>query len=131
MRRPTRLLALLVALLSAAACTSPGQNGGSGTSTGPATASTATGSAPPTATSGSAPMWSNPPGVPDPGRRMLLGAYVNLSGQSSQQASIEARERAMGRPYDLLLTYYDWTDPFPDAPEAAIVAGGSTPLMAW
>ncbi len=62
---------------------------------------------------------------------MLLGAYVNLSGQSSQQASIATRERAMGRPYDLLLTYYNWTDPFPDAHEAAIVAGGSTPLMAW
>ena len=33
--------------------------------------------------------------------------------------------------FTLLLTYYNWTDPFPDAGEAAIVAGGSTPLMAW
>lgn len=131
MRRATWLLALLIALLSAAACTSAGQNGGPGTGAGSPGTSTATGSGPQTATQGSAPMWSNPPGVPDPGHRMLLGAYVNLSGQSSQQASIQARERAMGRPYDLLLTYYNWTDPFPDAHEAAIVAGGSTPLMAW
>lgn len=62
---------------------------------------------------------------------MLLGAHVDLSGQSSQMTSIKARERAMGRPYDLLLTYYNWTDPFPDAHEAAIVAGGSRPVMAW
>jgi hypothetical protein len=62
---------------------------------------------------------------------MLLGAYVALSGQSSTQAAIKARERAMGRPYDLVVTYYNWTDPFPDSGEAAIAAGGSTPLMAW
>jgi Glycosyl hydrolase family 26 len=133
MRRATWLLALLVALLSAAACASTGQNGastspGSAATSGP---STAAGSASPTATAGSTPAKSNPPGVPDPDSRMLLGAYVNLSGESSSMASVQARERAMGRPYDLLLTYYNWTDPFPDASEAAIVAGGSTPLMAW
>jgi hypothetical protein len=135
MRPAAWLLTLLIALLSAAACTSAGQGGGSGTSAGsaasPAGTGTATGTARQTAAKGSAPIRSNPPGVPDPGRRMLLGAYVNLSGPSSQQASVKARERAMGRPYDLLLTYYNWTDPFPDAHEAAIVAGGSTPLMAW
>jgi Glycosyl hydrolase family 26 len=131
MRRATWLLALLIALLSAAACGAAGQSGGSRTSAGTTATSTATGSAPQTASEGSTPTRSNPPGVPDPDSRMLLGAYVNLSGQSSSTASVQARERAMGRPYDLLLTYYNWTDPFPDAGEAAIVAGGSTPLMAW
>jgi mannan endo-1,4-beta-mannosidase len=137
MRRATWLIALLIALFAAAACATSGQRGGSGTSAGSATApaaagtATAAGSAPQTATRSSAAMWSNPPGVPDPGNRMLLGAYVNLSGQSSTMASVRARESAMGRPYDLLLTYYNWTDPFPDADEAAIVASGSTPLMAW
>ena len=130
MRRATWLLALLIALLSAAACTSTAHSDG-GTSAGSATASTAAGSAPPSETASATPAKSNPPGVPDPGSRMLLGAYVDLSGQSSQQASVKARERAMGRPYDLLLTYYNWTDSFPDAHEAAMVAGGSTPLMAW
>jgi hypothetical protein len=62
---------------------------------------------------------------------MLLGAYISLSGQSSGGASVEARERAMGRPYDLELTYYNWTDPFPDAGEVAMAAQGTTPLMAW
>ena len=131
MRRATWLLALLIALLSAAACSTTGQTGGSGTSAGTTATSTATGSAPQTAAEGATPARTNPPGVPDPDSRMLLGAYVKLSGQSNSMASIQARERAMGRPYDLLLTYYNWTDPFPDASEAAIVAGGSTPLMAW
>lgn len=131
MRRATWLLALLIALACAAACSSTGQNGGGGTTAGTTATSTATGSAPQTAADGSTPTWSNPPGVPDPSSRMLLGAYVNLSGQSSSMASVRARERAMGRPYDLLLTYYNWTDPFPDTSEAAIVAGESTPLMAW
>ena len=131
MRRATWLLALLIALLSAAACGAAGQNGGSRTSAGITATSTATSSAPQTASAGSTPATSNSPALPDPNSRMLLGAYVNLSGQSSSTASVQARERAMGRPYDLLLTYYNWTDPFPDAGEAAIVAGGSTPLMAW
>lgn len=61
---------------------------------------------------------------------MLLGAYISLSGQSSA-AAVEARERAMGRPYDLELTYYNWTDPFPDSGEVAMAAQGTTPLMAW
>ena len=138
MRRATWLLALLIALLFAAACSSTGQPGGSGTSTGAGTGTGtstatggATGTAPQTATKGSAPVRGNPPGVPDPSSRMLLGAYVNLSGQASATASVRAREKAMGRPYDLLLTYYNWTDSFPDAHEAAIVADGGTPLMAW
>jgi Glycosyl hydrolase family 26 len=131
MRRVTGLLALLIALLSAAACSTTGPGDGNVTSAGSTATSTATGSAPQTSAQGATPARSNPPGVPDPDSRMLLGAYVNLSGQSSSTASIRARERAMGRPYDLLLTYYNWTDPFPDASEAAIVAGGSTPLMAW
>ena len=70
-------------------------------------------------------------GLPDPRKRMLLGAYVNLSGQTSTGASVQARERAMGRPYDLEATYYDWTGRFPDAGEAAMAAQGTTPLMAW
>jgi hypothetical protein len=131
MRRLTSLLALLIALLSAVACGAGGHGGGSGTSAGSATTPTAAGSAAPTGTASATPAKSNPPGVPDPGRRMLLGGYVNLSGQSSSTASVKARVNAMGRPYDLLLTYYNWTDRFPDAHEAAMVAGGSTPLMAW
>jgi mannan endo-1,4-beta-mannosidase len=131
MRRAAWLLALLIALLSAAACTSAGQNGGSGTGAGSAAAPTATGGGEPIATARSTPTGHNPPGVPDPASRMLLGAYVNLSVESSSMASVRARERAMGRPYDLLLTYYNWTDRFPDASEAAVAADGSTPLMAW
>jgi Glycosyl hydrolase family 26 len=129
MRRATALLGLLAALLCAAACSTAGQGGGSGTSTGSATSPTATGA--PTAAGRATPTKSSTPSAANPGTRMLLGAYVNLSGQSSTMASVQARERAMGRPYDLLLTYYNWTDPFPDAQEAAIAAGGSTPLMAW
>jgi hypothetical protein len=61
---------------------------------------------------------------------MLLGAYTNLSGKTTA-AAVAAREKAMGRDYDLEVTYYDWTDSFPDAGEAAMAAQGVTPLMAW
>jgi hypothetical protein len=133
MRRLIWLLALFTALLCAAACSSKSQNTGTGTGPGSTSSptSTSTHGAAPSADGSATATWSNPPGAPDPSSRMLLGAYVNLSGQSSQMASVEKRESAMGRPYDLLLTYYNWTDSFPDAHEAAIAAGGSTPLMAW
>jgi Glycosyl hydrolase family 26 len=69
--------------------------------------------------------------LPDPAHRMLLGAFVDLAGQRSTEASIEKREAAMGRPYDLELTYYNWSDPFPDSGEATIVAHGTTPMVTW
>lgn len=69
-------------------------------------------------------------GLPDPRQRMLLGAFTSLSGQSSTKAA-ESVEAAMGRPYDLQITYYDWNDAFPDSDEASIVAQGGTPLMTW
>jgi hypothetical protein len=68
--------------------------------------------------------------LPDPKQRMLLGTYISLSGQNTEQA-IEQREAAMGHRYNLELTYYNWDDQFPDAGEATIVAHGRTPLMTW
>jgi Glycosyl hydrolase family 26 len=70
-------------------------------------------------------------GLPDPKQRMLLGAYLNLKGQRSVGASVASRVKAMGRPYDLEATYYNWTDPFPGQSEAAMAAAGTTPLIAW
>jgi hypothetical protein len=64
-------------------------------------------------------------------QRMLLGSYTNLSGQSSTEAAVEQREAAMGRRYDLEVTYYNWNDVFPDSGEATIVAHGRTPVMTW
>jgi hypothetical protein len=69
--------------------------------------------------------------LPDPHQRMLLGTFISLSGQANTEAAIEQREAAMGRPYDLELTYYDWDDTFPDSGEATIAAHGRTPLMTW
>ena len=97
MRRATWLLALLIALLSAAACGATGKSGGSGTTAGVTATSTATGSAPQTTPEGATPARGNPPGVPDPDSRMLLGAYVKLSGQSSSMASIRPSWRAGAR----------------------------------
>jgi hypothetical protein len=62
---------------------------------------------------------------------MLLGAFTHLAGQPSTDAAIEQREAAMGRRYDLEVTYYNWDDVFPDFGEAAIVAHGRTPVMTW
>lgn len=69
--------------------------------------------------------------LPNPQHRMLLGAFTGLAGQTSDEASIEQREAAMGRRYDLELTYYQWNDPFPDFGEATIVAHGRIPVMTW
>ena len=68
-------------------------------------------------------------GLPDPKQRILLGTYINLAGQPDTETAIQQRESAMGRRYDLELTYYNWNDPFPDAGEATIAAHGRTPLM--
>lgn len=83
----------------------------------------------PTAPAPTAPPQS--PTVTKPAGRILLGAYVSLSGHPSDEASVEQREQAAGRPFDLQLTYYNWNDQFPDFGEAAIVAQGRTPVMAW
>jgi hypothetical protein len=76
-----------------------------------------------------APNW--PSYLPDPAHRMLLGAFTDLAGQPSTEAAVEQREAAMGRRYDLEVTYYNWDDVFPDFGEAAIVAHGRTPMMTW
>src|SRR5579875_244734 len=60
--------------------------------------------------------------LPNPRHRMLLGAYTNLAGDGGVEASTQIREAAIGRRYDLELTYYNWTDPFPDFGEATIAA---------
>jgi Glycosyl hydrolase family 26 len=126
--RAAALASLLIAMLGTASCTSAAP-GGSGSRTGQAFSPAATvtahpAPAPALAAGGSA-------DLPDPRMRMLLGALVDLSGQPSSAASVAMREGAMGRPYDLQLTYYNWTDPFPDAGEQAMAAAGTTPVMAW
>jgi hypothetical protein len=64
------------------------------------------------------------------GQRILLGTYIALADKDTETA-IEQRESAMGRRYNLQLTYYNWNDAFPDSGEATIVAHGRTPLMTW
>jgi Glycosyl hydrolase family 26 len=67
---------------------------------------------------------------PSPSPRMLLGTYTSLSGQDTEPA-VEQREAAMGRRYDLEITYYNWDDVFPDAGEQVIAAHGRTVVMTW
>jgi hypothetical protein len=140
-RRVRALLAapLLLGVLAACSTANSGSDGTSAavpsTATSAASAASASAGSASAATSGTASAATAPwPGwpsyLPDPHNRILLGAYVNLSGQAVS-ASVKQREQAMGRPYDLQVTYYDWSDPFPDAGEAAMAARGTTPLMAW
>lgn len=72
----------------------------------------------------------SPSPSPSSEQRIMLGTYISLAGQDTE-AAIEQREAAMGRRYNIQLTYYDWTDAFPDSGEATIVAHGRTPLMTW
>ena len=64
-------------------------------------------------------------------QRIFLGAFTALSGERSTEAAVEQREAAMGRRYDLQLTYYNWDDPFPDFGEATMARHGRTPVMTW
>jgi Glycosyl hydrolase family 26 len=122
-RHATRTAVAVLCLLVVIAC---GAMGCAGSGTGTVGASAATS---PATTASPSPVRTAT--LPDPRRRMLLGAYVSLPGEPTAEASIEQRERAIGRHYDLELTYYNWTDPFPDSGEAAIVAHGRAPVMAW
>ena len=135
MRSAAGLLALVIALLAAASCTSSTNGGGTtGADSSTPPTSNATGRVPGTGTGFAGPPAMTADGaavLPDPSKRMLLGAYVELASQPDQAAAVRSREQAMGRPYDLRLTYYEWTDPFPDAGEQSIAANGSIPLMAW
>jgi hypothetical protein len=150
MKRAATFITLLVALLTAAACTTQGSTPQNSTPQNSASRTGAAGS--PGSTSATSPAGSGPEsagtasagagagratgagtladGIPNPDNRMLLGAYTDLKGKSAT-AAVQARETAMGRPYDLEVTYYDWDDTFPDAGERAMAAAGTTPLMAW
>lgn len=122
MRRLASLLSLVLVLVVAAGCATARQ--GNGTKPG-ASAAASPGTRGPASSGGAGPAF-----LPDPGRRLWIGAYVNLAGQPAA-ASVAQRERAMGRPYDLEVTYYNWKDPFPDAGEAQLAANGTIPLMTW
>jgi hypothetical protein len=130
--------ALIVAVAGVAVWQwSPLASGGpAGSSSGPAPSGSGTSQSgtgptrtPASAASTPAPRSSSYP--PDPAHRMLLGAFTNLAGQPSTEAAVEQREAAMGRRYDLEVTYYTWDDVFPDSGEAVIVAHNRTPVMTW
>lgn len=74
---------------------------------------------------------SAPSPVPERHQRILLGTYTHLSNAPSTEVATEHREQAIGRHYDLEVTYYDWKDPFPDFGEATIVAHDRIPVMTW
>lgn len=121
--------ALAAAVLPACGCASPSGESGPHASPGTSGAATPSASAP-----ASSPALAT---VPNPRDRILLGAYTSLSsvpgvsGRPGAEAAIEQREAAMGRPYDLEVTYYDWDSTFPDAGEATMAAHGRIPMMAW
>jgi hypothetical protein len=133
MTRNPRWLALLagvliVALAGVAFWVWPkGSGGGKDASASPSAGPSASATTSPS----NSPVMSAPGTLPDPKQHMLLGTYISLSGQPDTEAAIEQREAAMGRRYNLELTYYNWNDQFPDAGEATIVAHGRTPLVTW
>lgn len=95
----------------------------------PATSSLDQGTRPPAI--GRAVAIPSPSFAPGGRHRMLLGAYTGLSGEVNTEIAVEQREAAMGRRYDLEVTYYDWTEAFPDWDEATIAAHGRTLVMTW
>lgn len=61
----------------------------------------------------------------EPGK-VLLGAYLDLKGQTEQQA-LALREQQLGRDLRVLHLYYDWASPMPQSPPAA----GTILMISW
>ena len=66
-----------------------------------------------------------------PTGRIMIGEYAQPHGTPGGTAGTNQRERRLGHHIRMQLTYYDWTDPFPDFGEHGIVAHHRIPLMAW
>lgn len=65
-----------------------------------------------------------------PTTAIKMGAYAP-NGDAGQTATVHGRHQRLGHRTQLQLTYYDWTDPFPDFGEHKIIAHHRTPVMAW
>jgi hypothetical protein len=60
----------------------------------------------------------------------MLGVFADLPGKNNAQ-SVGEVERQIARPLTIDSHYYDWSDPFPGALEAADVASGRIPAITW
>ncbi len=68
------------------------------------------------------------PIVPSSG--VVLGTISDFSGKG-ETADILTRESQIGRTYGISSHYYDYTDTFPGAVEAADVKAGRVPMVTW
>ncbi|GAA0510074.1 hypothetical protein Ade02nite_52840 [Paractinoplanes deccanensis] len=66
--------------------------------------------------------------VPDPGGKVMLGAYTQLKGLSTAEG-IALRERQLGRPERIVHRFYSWTDTLPVS--LSYVTSRSTVMMSW
>jgi hypothetical protein len=62
--------------------------------------------------------------------QVMLGLYSQLAGLSAT-ASIEFREKTLGRTMRIHHSFYNWNDPFPDASQNADASAGRIPLITW
>lgn len=77
------------------------------------------------------PVYSGNRIFPNPEHRMLLGAFTDLPGETSMQAAVAQREEAMGRKYNLVLTYYNWKNLFSAKIEEKIIRHKQIPVITW
>ncbi len=66
----------------------------------------------------------------EPATGAYLGVYSDFGGNTSAQ-SVAIREAEIGRTFKLDAHYYDWTDTFPGAAEAADAGKGRIPVITW
>ncbi|GIH13867.1 glycoside hydrolase family 26 protein [Rugosimonospora africana] len=65
---------------------------------------------------------------PTPGK-VMLGEYIDLKGQKSEQDSLALRRQQLGRQQRIIHEYYDWYQPMPTS--LAGLPAGSILLISW
>jgi hypothetical protein len=92
--------------------------------------SSASGSASPSSSASAAPKVITSGGGPvpfEPGK-VMLGAYLDLSGKTLTQ-SLALRRRQLGREEKILHVFYAWTDTLPTSIPG--MAAGTIPMISW
>jgi len=61
----------------------------------------------------------------------LLGAFVSTTGTGWAAADVDAREVALGRPFDIDHRFQNWTTAFPTPADSWDVSHGRIPMVTW
>lgn len=79
----------------------------------------------------SAPAGASPTGPLVPPAGVLLGAFVSTTGTGWSADDVAARERQLGRRFDIDHRFQNWTTAFPTFADSWDVQSGRIPMVTW